>query len=279
VSDGIAPESLGLTEQLRELLIAHAGLKKRNRVYEAGRRVQYSDSVFLSRPRMERIRTESGTVVWYAAPGRNAHVPRMINGERDEPLLDKFMRRVEKNEDGHWYWKGHCDRQGYGRFSVKIDGKYKTVGAHRWIFEYLVRPLAPGESIDHLNDICGIRNCVNIEHLDSCSPGENARRGRVKLSLANRETCNVGHPLVEVGSCIQSGTETVLCAQCNRDRTKKCEGGYFARRAIQCAEQGLNGVFCTAGHDLEISGSLTGRGKCRECARLREKEARSLGLR
>ena len=78
MSDGIAPESLGLTEQLRELLIAHAGLKKRNRVYEAGRRVQYSDSVFLSRSRMERIRTESGTVVWYAVPGRNTHVPRAI---------------------------------------------------------------------------------------------------------------------------------------------------------------------------------------------------------
>lgn len=278
MSDGIAPESLGLTEQLRELLIAHAGLRRYRRVYEAGRRVKYSDSVFLSRPRMERIRTESGTVVWYAAPGRNAHVPRMINGERDEPLLDKFMRRVEKNEDGHWYWKGHCDRQGYGRFSVKIDGKYKTVGAHRWIFEYLVRPLAPGESIDHLNDICGIRNCVNIEHLDPCSPGENARRGRVKLSLANRETCNEGHVLADVGTRMD-GTGTVLCLACRKISLDKSRRLFYDRRAAQCAEQGLNGVFCKAGHDLDVANALNGVGICRECARLHEQEARSLGLR
>jgi hypothetical protein len=120
---------------------------------------------------------------------------------------------------------------------------------------------------------------VNIEHLDPCSPGENARRGRVKLSLATRETCNAGHLLIEVGSYIQSGTGTVICVQCSRDNVKRCAARYFARRVVQCAEQSLNGVFCASGHDLEISGALNSSGTCRECARLREKDARSRGLR
>lgn len=258
---------------LRDYLIAQAGLTRHKRVYEEGRRVQYSDSGFLSRPRVERVRTEGGTVIWYPVPSRNTHVPRSIYGSRDEPLVEKFMRKVEKSEDGHWYWKGHCDRQGYGRFSLKVDGKYKTVGAHRWIFEHFVRPLEPGESIDHLNDICGVRNCVNIEHLDPCPPAENARRARVRHSLALREVCASGHVLSEVGTRVDE-RGTVLCLACRHETGIKSGSLYFNRRVVICAELGFSNIVCENGHRLDEDNALLKSGRCRECHRVRAQASR-----
>jgi hypothetical protein len=252
---------------LRDLLIAHAGLKVRNRETVDGRRTQVSDSVFLSRPRKELSRTLGGSVIVYSVGGAYTHVPRREYGPRDEPLLDKFMRKVDQNPDGHWYWTGHLTRQGYGRFSLKVDGKYKTVGAHRWIYEAMVRLLEPDEVVDHRNDICGIRNCVNPSHLEAVSPEENARRGRVKLSLAHRTVCNNKHVLAEVGTRIDE-RGTVICKQCERDKVVRSRDNFYIRRAQICYEQGLEFIQCEDGHRLDLDGALSKNGTCRECNRL-----------
>jgi hypothetical protein len=258
---------------LREYLIAQAGLQKRVRVYEDGRRVQYSDTGFLSSSRVEVHRGMRGSVSCLAVPSAYTHVPRQIYGTRDESLLDKFMRRVEKCDDGHWRWTGHCSKQGYGRFSIKVDGKYKTVAAHRWFYEYMVRPLSPEETIDHLNDICGIRNCVNIDHLDPCSGGENARRARVKLSLADREVCNNGHVLSEVGTRVDA-RGVVLCNACSSEKATRSNRSYFKRRAIICDQLGLQFIVCEEGHRLDLDDALLKSGRCRECHRERAQRDR-----
>lgn len=271
------PESGGdsLFEILQDLLVKQAGLKKYRRVYEDGRRVQYSDSVYLSIPRYELVSTTAGSVVTYRVAIRNAHVQRRVYGTRDESVMDKFMRRVEKRGDGHWYWIGHIDSQGYGRFGIKEEGKNKTVGAHRWIYEQMIRPLEEGEVVDHRNDICGIRSCVNYQdgHLDAVTIAENSRRGRVKLSLRNFKVCGNGHVLAEVGTRVDE-RGTVLCLGCGLDKVQRCAKGYFDRRVEICAQEGLLGVFCTHGHNLELLNSLDSRGNCRECNRLAEQARR-----
>lgn len=261
------------TEEVRSLLIAHAGIKKWSRVYEDGRRVQTTDSLFLSRPRVEHTRTFANSVISYPVPVAYAHVPRREYGPRDEPLIDKFMRKVDKDPDGHWRWAGHLTRQGYGRFSLKVDGKNKTVAAHRWIYEQLVRPLEPGEVIDHVHEVCGIRSCVNVAHLEAVSHEENARRGRVKLSLALRDRCNNGHVLDEVGTHTDE-RGTVLCNQCCFDKNVRSHASFYSRRAIICAELGLPHIVCKDGHRLDLENALLKSGLCRECHRLAAQRSR-----
>jgi hypothetical protein len=258
---------------LRDLLIAQAGLQRVVRVIENGRRVQYTDTGFLSRPRVERVQADCRSVIWANVAVRNTRAHRVAYGPRDEPLIDKFMRKVEKSADGHWRWTGHLTKQGYGRFSVKIDGKSRTVAAHRWIYEYMIRPLGPEETIDHLNEICGVRSCVNVEHLDPCSGGENARRARVRHSLAGRDICNNNHVLSEVGTSID-GKGTVLCNACTAARQARSNRSYFQRRAYICYQLGLSFIVCENNHRLDLEKSLLSSGRCRACHRERAQRDR-----
>lgn len=139
------------------------------------------------------------------------------------------MRRVSKSEDGHWYWTGHVTKQGYGRFSIKVDGEYKTVAAHRWIFEQRVRPLVPGEILDRKINVCDIRCCVNYDHLEAVDSSERSKRIRLRESLANSR--------------------------------------YFIRRAEVCARLGLQNIVCEQNHILTLEDALLPNGLCAECRR------------
>jgi hypothetical protein len=151
-----------------------------------------------------------------------------VYGPRNEPLVDKFMRRVEVR-DGHSYWIGHITRQGYGRFSIKVDGKYKTVAAHLWIFEYSVRPLGPEEILDRKIGVCEIRRCVSTDHLEVVSPADIGNRRRLKRSLYNSR--------------------------------------FFIHRAEICSKLGLQDIICEQNHILTLEGALLPSGLCAECRR------------
>lgn len=67
--------------------------------------------------------------------------------------------------------------------------------SHRHAYESLVGPI-PGElTIDHL---CRVRCCVNPDHLEPVTRGENVRRGeagRVVAAMHRAKThCPHGHP-------------------------------------------------------------------------------------
>ncbi len=63
------------------------------------------------------------------------------------------------------------DGEGYGR--VKRDGR--SYQAHRLLYEQVVGSIPGGLVLDHL---CGVRRCVNPDHLEPVSQAENTRRGR-----------------------------------------------------------------------------------------------------
>jgi len=83
---------------------------------------------------------------------------------------------VEKIEQtrGCWVWHGIHD-EGYSKF----DGYL----VHRIVFEQWYGPLPHGITLDHL---CENRGCVNPDHLDPVSQGENARRGAEMREWRNR---------------------------------------------------------------------------------------------
>ena len=90
--------------------------------------------------------------------------------------LERFWGRIQKTKTC-WNWMAGLAR-GYGIFSIG----YKTYLAHRISFE-LKNGDIKGKDLDHL---CRNRKCVNPEHLEIVTKGENARRGLVaKLGVEN----------------------------------------------------------------------------------------------
>ena len=72
-------------------------------------------------------------------------------------------------------WEWLCvTRTGYGRF--KVARRYVT--AHRFAYELLVGPIPPDMTIDHV--VCANRLCVNPEHMEVVTLGENTARSNRK---------------------------------------------------------------------------------------------------
>lgn len=80
-----------------------------------------------------------------------------------------FAARTERDEDsGCLVWTGGREVDGYGRLGV--DGK--LMRAHRYAWERVNGPIAPGKQVDHT---CYRRDCVEVGHLRLASHSENAR--------------------------------------------------------------------------------------------------------
>ena len=89
-----------------------------------------------------------------------------------------------------WPWTGGIDAKGYGRFNSGGD----ETRAHRYGFTQIVRPLKPGETVDHLchnqdpdchgGPTCPHRRCQNPAHWSAAGGEQNADRARNTRSLA-----------------------------------------------------------------------------------------------
>jgi DNA-binding XRE family transcriptional regulator len=78
-----------------------------------------------------------------------------------------------------WVWLRNINEKGYGKIGWKTR-------AHRAYYERFVGPIPEGMMLDHL---CRIRACVNPDHLEPVTNGENVRRG-----LRHRTDLNDGRP-------------------------------------------------------------------------------------
>jgi hypothetical protein len=121
---------------------------------------------------------------------------------------------------GPWAcWKsGSSLRNGYARLSIKNKG----VTAHRAVFEYLLGPISPQLTLDHL---CRRRWCINPNHLEPVPEWVNVQRGISPISANVLKTvCPKGHPYSPKNTGIRPNSER-YCLACSRAR------GIAARRA------------------------------------------------
>jgi len=103
---------------------------------------------------------------------------------RFDPVDVRFWRYVKELPNGCWQWQGALSR-GYGRFTI-AQRPTVCVGAHRFAFELLRRPIPAGLTIDHL---CKNTACVNPNHMEVVTQSVNSKRANPLLPH-----CKYGHP-------------------------------------------------------------------------------------
>jgi HNH endonuclease len=92
-----------------------------------------------------------------------------------ERLVANSVKPDKQNENGCWQWIGPTDgkRWPYGQVSKRVNGKHKTIKAHREMENKFRKvPLAEDETIDHL---CMNPLCVNPDHFSVVTRVENSR--------------------------------------------------------------------------------------------------------
>jgi hypothetical protein len=138
------------------------------------------------------------------------------------PVEERFWEKVNKRgPDECWPWTAAVGKHGYGVLGV---GPHKTTTAPRFAYELLVGPIPKGLTIDHL---CRNRLCVNPNHLEVVTRGENVLRGEsVPAQNARKTHCKRGHLLAGDNLIITSqGRRCRACVYAAaRARYKKKKG-------------------------------------------------------
>lgn len=125
-------------------------------------------------------------------------------GHRKDPL-DRFMSKVSKNSYTQcWEWSS-CTQGGYGTYWCEGEVHY----AHRWLYERMNGSIDPVLELDHL---CRVKGCVNPDHLEPVTYGDNTRRGRNWNRVKTH--CPAGHPYE--GSNVSYKGKRRVCKACAR---------------------------------------------------------------
>lgn len=118
-------------------------------------------------------------------------------------------------------WTGALNSRGYGCFAIQG----KSYLAHRVAYEDAHGPIPDGMTIDHL---CSQKRCVNPDHLEVVTRGENNRRGH---SLEVGMFCHGGGHLIESTADLHLRPNGLKeCLRCRQGYAQARQGGNDVRR-------------------------------------------------
>jgi len=94
-----------------------------------------------------------------------------LPGPKPIPTVERFMNHVSPEPNsGCWLWTGIVNNAEYGGF--QYEDRIRL--AHRVSYFLFKGEIPPSREIDHL---CGVKSCVNPDHLEAVSHSVNVRRG------------------------------------------------------------------------------------------------------
>lgn len=136
------------------------------------------------------------------------------------PIEQRLWMSVEKgiSDDACWLWVGSKINNGYGVIRKPRSAKKKgTALVHRVSYEIAFGPIPDGLDIDHK---CRVRNCVNPNHLRTCTRRQNTLWGiGPSAKNAQKTHCLRGHPLEGENILIRGNRR--CCRECIRIRARK----------------------------------------------------------
>lgn len=120
--------------------------------------------------------------------------------------IDRFTSKyVIDPVSGCWNWTAST-WGGYGMFRYERGKK-----AHRFSYEYHTGEMLGDLTIDHL---CKNKSCVNPEHLEAVTKGENSRRRNLnEYEYTKNEYCKKGHKR----DYLNKKTNQLDCTTCKRE--------------------------------------------------------------
>lgn len=156
------------------------------------------------------------------APGRGlikGKPVRYIEGHSSRKQGPEYLEEDRGYETPCWVWTRALSK-GYGQ--KWVDGR--TVKAHTWSYERAYGPVPDGLVLDHL---CRQRDCVNPDHLEPVTQGENMRRAMTPTMIAFRTgICVRGHPYTPE-SAYYRADGSKQCRVCERIARARRHGKEF----------------------------------------------------
>ena len=118
-----------------------------------------------------------------------------------------------------WIWIASVDKDGYGRFGFRRDGKTHQGTSHRISYTLFKGEVKADLKIDHL---CRNEPCVNPDHLEPVTNRVNIIRGETIMAKNfSKSECPRGHKL-EPPNLRKSGSDKGYrrCLSCGRANSK-----------------------------------------------------------
>ena len=131
---------------------------------------------------------------------------------QSKTIEQRLLNKVTKTESC-WLWNGAKSNTGYG----VIGDKLKLYPVHRVAYMLWNGAIPAGLHIDHL---CSVRLCVNPQHLQAVTQGENNRRSNA-IRWAKVTHCKRGHEFTEANTMRQHGGKYRMCRECHNMRNRK----------------------------------------------------------
>lgn len=141
--------------------------------------------------------------------------PQAVVGER-LPWPARLLTRMSPQPSGCIHYTGLLRADGYGRLTGP-DSRQHPV--HRLAYELLVGPIPAGLTLDHLchnqdegcsgGSSCLHRRCINVDHLEPVTIGQNTRRG----GNARKTHCKRGHEFTDENTYVTPGGQR-QCRAC-----------------------------------------------------------------